>query len=380
MVVAADPDGDSLTYSATGLPQGASFNSSTRIFSWTPKYEQVEGVYTVRFEVSDGSLNSYRDVIINYTKLKVLGPGDYNFSLMHDGLTRTYKLHVPASYDKVKAVPLVLTLHGGGGDAEASIKSTLMNTKSDREGFIVAYPEGTGKTALSITWGTWNSGRCCGTADDVGFISKMIDQLKIDFNIDAKRIYATGHSNGARMSYRLACELSDKIAAIATVASAGTFDNCNPQRPIPVIHFDGTEDICSPYEGSTSCGKCFIDFLNNIGIPAKQENIYTCDSVTDYIANLKNIDGCSDEVKTTYQDGNAECITYAQCRDSVEVTLCTITGFGHGWPGGTYGINQCEINPNGLICQEWKKIIGPLSNDIIANDAMWEFFKKHPMK
>ncbi|OGJ86518.1 MAG: hypothetical protein A2268_15700 [Candidatus Raymondbacteria bacterium RifOxyA12_full_50_37] len=144
------------------------------------------------------------------------GPGDYNFSIQQDTLERIYKVHVPSSYDSTMPMPLVLAFHGGGGDAEGSIKFFKLNGKADTSDFIVAYPQGTGKTVLGKLYGSWNAGRCCPPAtenniDDVAFIDTLIDQMEDDFNIDPQRIFALGMSNGALMAYRLACELSRMI-------------------------------------------------------------------------------------------------------------------------------------------------------------------------
>ncbi len=120
--------------------------------------------------------------------------GDYNFSLKHDGLERKYLVHVPSNYKKGSKVPLVLVFHGGGSNAENAPYFFGLNEKSNKEGFIVVYPEGTGKKILGKTFASWNAGKCCGDAsknnvDDVGFIRTLIKKLKNDFSIDEKRIY-----------------------------------------------------------------------------------------------------------------------------------------------------------------------------------------------
>jgi polyhydroxybutyrate depolymerase len=313
-----------------------------------------------------------------------LGPGDYDFSIEHDGLKRIYIVHVPPSYDVIKPTPLVLAFHGGGGNAEGSVEYFQLNSKSDDEGFIVVYPEGTGKLVLGKVFGSWNAGRCCPPAldnnvDDVGFVKKMIEKLENDFKIDENRVFATGMSNGAQMSYRLACELADKIAAIAPVASQGTFDNCIPSRPVPVMHFQGIEDPCTLYRGG-QCGACMAEFFNKIGIPVEART-WDCVTIQAYIDKWVKINGCSNQSSVTYQNKDATCMTYDQCQDNSEVTLCLIEGMGHTWPGRTtYSARACKERPDGYLCRLWIETVGDLSDDIIANDAMWEFFKKHPMR
>lgn len=316
--------------------------------------------------------------------VKAYSAGDHDFSLIHDGLKRIYKVHVPRSYNIHKKIPVVLAFHGGGGDAEGSVKYFDLNTKADEEGFIAVYPEGTGKIVDGKLFGSWNAGRCCPPAmdnhiDDVGFISNMIDQLKSDFQIDEKRIYATGMSNGALMSYRLACELSEKIAAIAPSGGHDALDRCQPSRPVPVLHIHGKEDPCAFYEGG-SCGGCIAKFLNKLNIPA-QPHTWACGSVPEYVDDWKQINECSDDSKVIYQNRGAVCNQFIHCKNDSEITLCTVESMGHVWPGHkTYSAKACKTNPEGYFCGLWVETVGSLSDDIIANDLIWDFFKKHPME
>jgi polyhydroxybutyrate depolymerase len=162
-------------------------------------------------------------------------------------------------------------------------------------------------------------------------------------------IYATGLSNGAMMSYRVACELSDKIAAIAPLSAVMMVENCQPKRPVSVIHFHGTGDPAEPYNG---------------GVGSLRPDNFT--SVPDNIAKWVKIDKCPDQTRITYQKGQATCETHGPCSQETEVTLCTIKGMGHTWPGGT------RMLP--------RRIVGEMSYDISANDVMWEFFLRHPME
>jgi len=291
------------------------------------------------------------------------GSGDRKFSIMHQGKMRDYFVHIPPSYKSDTPVPVVLNFHGGGGNAQNQVRQSGMEKKSDEAGFILVYPEGSGKMVSGQLVATWNAGRCCGTAargnvDDVGFISKLIDDLASKFNIDKKRVYATGISNGALISYRLACELSDKIAAIAPVSAQDAFDNCKPSRPISIIHFHGTADPAAAYTGGHCGGRM-------PGDPG-----WDCSSVKDYIEEWRGIDNCPSQSSVTYQKGEVTCITYGPCDRGTEITLCTIEGGGHTWPSGTYAKDT----------ESWKKAVGKINYDINANDAMWEFFKKHSLE
>lgn len=309
------------------------------------------------------------------------GPGDYKFFLIHRGKKRTYIVHVPPSYNRRNLMPVVMAFHGGGGNAQGSVEYFNLNVKADTENFIVVYPQGTGKTLRGKVIGSWNAGRCCPSAmnegiDDVGFIAKMIKKVKRDFKVDPKRVFATGHSNGALISYRLACQLSDTIAAIAVAGAHDSFDGCSPQRPVPVIHFHGTEDKCALYNGG-KCGGCFASFLNQVGLPAKAHQ-WDCRPVKEYIELWRKINKCSEKWRVNFKKGNARCITYSECQDEAEVTLCTIEGMGHTWPGGKYSFGACKVDSESRMCKMWKDTVGDLSRDISANEVMWEFFKKHP--
>ena len=184
--------------------------------------------------------------------------GDFDLrsgTLQHNGRDRRYVLFVPkVSPLKSGKMALVFVFHGGGGNAEHAIETTRMHKLAAREGFIVVYPEGTGREVMRKFMATWNAGVCCGDAarenvDDIGFISKLIDTLARDYPVDLTRVYATGLSNGGALSYRLACELTDKIAAVAPVGYNGEIEICHPSRPVPIMHVHGLLDGCAFYGG-----------------------------------------------------------------------------------------------------------------------------------
>ncbi len=288
-----------------------------------------------------------------------LGPGDYTFSLFHAGLTRVYLVHVPSSYEYGTPIAVILNFHGGGGNAENQAIQSQMNVSSNHEGYIAVYPNGTGKTVAGHLFGTWNAGRCCGYAkdnaiDDVGFTSALIDDLESKFSVDSKRVFATGHSNGALFSYQLACELSDRIAAIAPNAAQDSVIQCNPSRKVPVMHFHGTADPAALFNG----GHCGGRLTTDAG--------WDCQSVPDYLNEWRIRNGCSIDLNVTYQTGDATCRTYQNCSDNAEVVLCTMEGAGHTWPDGQYaGLGEA--------------LVGKISRDISANAEMWKFFQAHPL-
>jgi polyhydroxybutyrate depolymerase len=284
-------------------------------------------------------------------------PGTYDFSLVHDNLTRYYRVYVPPGYDPKVPTPVVIYFHGGGGNIR-SAEIDGMNKQSDKHGFILVSPAGTGnfgKNMLSWNGGDWDCGNRCGYAqenniDDVGFISQMIDTTEGNFTIDEKRIYATGISNGALMTMKLACDLSDKIAAFAPVALVAIPENCNPERPVSVMYTQGTSDPCTPFLGGT--GKCLI---------LKAENIASTEQKTNF---WRARDKCTDNSVISYQNGNATCVSNT-CAAKTEVELCTVVGMGHAWPSGSQYLSE--------------NLVGPVSYDISA-DQIWEFFQRNPMQ
>lgn len=166
-----------------------------------------------------------------------------------DEVYRNYVLHIPPQYNEDDSLPLLINIHGGNGTPQQQETMTGMNTKADSEGFFVLYPNG---TMLPVGYTGWNAGEWTHSGvDDVGFISALLDTLKSSYKVDTLRIYATGFSIGAMMCHRLACELSERIAAVAPVEGGLTLDDwnsCKPKRLIPVMHFHHRYDASVPYE------------------------------------------------------------------------------------------------------------------------------------
>ena len=305
---------------------------------------------------------------------------DDEHTLKYDGYRREYLVHTPPGYSRERKLPVILNFHGGGGSIEVAEEDTKMSETADKHGFIVVYPEGIGWWKFHV----WNGGNCCGKAvdknvDDVGFISSLIGVLARDYNIDTKRVYATGISNGAQISYRLACELSDKITAIAPVASQPVLDfsQCKMSRPVPVLHFHGTEDHCARYEGGENCGGCFTNFFHAFYIPMK-EKPWPCESVKKSIDTIKGMYGCSRESVVTYHHGQVTCESAKGCMQGANVTLCTIKGGGHTWPDA--GVpKMCRRWPDGSLCRNYFEQVGSTTHDINANEAMWAFFQRYSL-
>ncbi len=305
------------------------------------------------------------------------GGRDRSHTLEHDGLTRHFRVHLPPGF-RPSRLPMVLVLHGGGGSVAGTVRTTGMDSTAGKQRFIAVYPAGTGRMEDKLL--TWNAGRCCGSAaqnnvDDVGFVSELIDFMADRYRIDRRRVYATGHSNGAQMSYRLACELADRITAVAPNASQGVPEECRPSRPMPVLHFHGTEDGCSLYGGG-ECGGCFADFFRSFGLPVRRTT-WSCPPVPEAVAGWAARNRCSQETEVTLERGDVRCTTYQGCAGDADVTLCTIDGGGHTWPGGNYGPEICQTRPEGTLCRRWKEGVGEINRDVDANEVMWDFFSRH---
>ena len=300
---------------------------------------------------------------INMISFQAFAGKDQKASIMHDSLKRTFNIYIPSFYDKSEQLPLVMALHGRGANGWSMIPLTRkgFNKLADQDRFIVVYPDG-----IELNW---NDGRMDEEADDrahreniddVGFISELIDYMIQDYNIDPKRVYVTGISNGAIMSYRLACELSYKITAIAPVDGNIPhllFTECLPSRTVSVLAINNLNDPLVPFEGGYIYGLRKI----NLGKVLSAEesvgfwvNRNMC-SVTPVVTEEPDRDPMDGTrvIRKEYNNGV----------DGTEVILYVVDGGGHTWPGGL------QYLPESLI--------GKTCRDIDANEIIWSFFKEH---
>lgn len=283
-----------------------------------------------------------------------LAPGDYRFELKAGGRTRSYLVHVP-----LQAMPgllsVVLSLHGGGGNARQHRHSSGMDAAADRDGYIAVYPNGSGRMTEHLL--TWNAGNCCGYAqaqgiDDVDFISALIDDLGRRTAIDSRRIFIVGHSNGGMMAHRMAEELPERFAAIASVAGAHE-PSMSGGRAVPVLHIHSVDDPRALYYGGL--GPPFPLTGRRVLHP----------SVDATLAAWRRRNGCdSTAAEREYRESGghtARLLVYGNCRDDAEVALWQLTGAGHGWPGTGSKMNA---------------LIGPATKVIDANTEIWRFFSR----
>jgi polyhydroxybutyrate depolymerase len=282
-----------------------------------------------------------------------------NASITHDGIQRNYILYIPELYDGSSDVPLVLNFHGFGSNANEQMFYGDFRDIADTEGFLLVHPEGT--TFIGNQF--WNVGfpGLSSTVDDVGFTEALIDELATLYAIDLDRVYATGMSNGGFMSFLLACQLSEKIAAVASVTGSvtqDTFDDCNAQHPIPVLQIHGTDDGVVLYNG------------NNLSIPIADVISYWVDynncettPTTTTFPDLDASDGSTVE-HSVYEDGD----------NGITTEHMKVIGGGHTWPGSvinTAGTNQ-DIDASMEIWLFFSRydINGPLSNDDFENNQV----------
>jgi polyhydroxybutyrate depolymerase len=266
-------------------------------------------------------------------------------SIMHDGIQRDYILYIPAIYDGNTDVPLVLNFHGFGSNANEQMHYGDFRDIADTEGFLLVHPEGT----LSNGDQFWNVGfpgsTSTSTIDDVGFTEALIDELSTLYAIDLDRVYATGMSNGGFMSFLLACQLSEKIAAVASVTGSmtqDTFNDCNAQHPTPVLQIHGTSDSVVPYDGDITWTLSIVDVFS-------------------FWMNYNNCD--TNPIITTFPDiytldgSTVDHFVYSGGDNGVTTEHLKVIGGGHTWPGSAFNFPGTNY-------------------DINASMKIWQFFSR----
>lgn len=282
-----------------------------------------------------------------------LDPGQHDLSLTHQNIERTYRVYVPQSYARAaEPVPLLIVMHGAGGNGAWMERLTQFDDLAEADTFIVVYPDGINQI--------WNDGRVgdsrvTAQLDDVGFMAALIDDLSTRLEIDAARVYAAGYSMGGMMAFRLGCELQDKIAAVASVAS--TFPgyllaSCETVAPIPVLIIQGTDDLTIPWNG-----------IKRGDVPVY---LSTAESAVYWAVT----NGCKGDPKLVEgldiapDDGTiVRHVYYDDCSNSADVEVFAIIGGGHTWPG-------TPLEAGG----------GAISRDLYASAAIWKFFEAHSLK
>jgi polyhydroxybutyrate depolymerase len=280
--------------------------------------------------------------------------GNLKGSLTVDGHERTYEFHVPATYKTEQSVPLVLILHGRLGDGRGTASLTHFDKVSDAHGFLAVYPDGLHRS--------WADGRKVTDSDkegidDVKFLSELIHKLSSAQRIDDSRIYVAGISNGGFMTQRVACELSDQIAAVGVVAATMSEQiaaSCHPTKPVSVLMMQGSLDTFVPIQGGA------------MGRNGSRGQILSLRATAEKWVNL---DGCNSTPERSTLPDNARDGTTVQresfsgCKERTEVVAYTVEGGGHTWPGGKQYLPAA--------------IIGKTTRNLDGSETLWEFFARH---
>jgi polyhydroxybutyrate depolymerase len=297
-----------------------------------------------------------------------LGPNDHSLTLKVGDLERRYLLHVPTGYDGKNPVPVVIMFHGGGGTSRGAMRETGWAQKADKEGFLAVFPNATPPdptqpSRFKTNGQIWNDGSGRFHAGqknipDVAFINAMIDDLITRFNVDRRRIYATGFSNGASMTFRVGVELSARIAAIAPFAGALWIKQPKLDRPVSLYYITGDADPLNPFEGGVpkfATGGASRDMASQAKPPARE-----------HVTTWARLLGCQAEPKPAPASPGVTTVIYSGGRDGSEVRFTVIKDHGHVWPGGK---NQLP-----------ESLVGKASDKFKATDAIWEFFQKHRLR
>ena len=231
----------------------------------------------------------------------------------HDNIIRQFYIYLGSSY--VSNSPVLFSLHGYTSRGLWNMNYTGFQSIADQNGFLVIYPQGTllpltGQTHWNV--GGWTTGS---TTDDVGFINEVIEFLDDEYSIDKSRIYSTGMSNGGYMSYKLACDLSSKIAAIVSVTGSmtpETLDGCSPTHATSIAQIHGLQDSVVNYYGSLW-----------------SEPI---EEVIDYWSNFNNCSETPETIEITGSNGGGIHDIYSNCDNQTNVELFLMTNMGHDWP------------------------------------------------
>lgn len=288
--------------------------------------------------------------------------GDETFTIRWNGLNRRYIVHAPRSYDGRTRLPVVVMLHGAGGTGAGAMEETGWAQKADEANFLAVFPDATppdpSTSAQFLTNPQiWNDGSGRGHAgrrdiDDVGFVNFMLDDLSNRFRVDENRIFVTGFSNGASMTFRVGAELSSRVAAIAPVSGHFWLNISKLDHPVSMIFLTGTEDPLNPING----GEVRLPWGTTENKPPIKE------SIVKWVKLLE----CPSEPKIIQDKDGVKAFAYGPGREGSEVLFHTIEGLGHTWPGGK------SLLP--------ERLVGKTTDKIKATDAIWNFFQNHPKK
>ena len=317
---------------------GATSIASTRTYTCIKSGKRL--VWDAGKQSPSSSKNSLSDDKILYAGIKNPIPAKgwiTSVSLpTKEDSSRGYTIYVPSTWKPNVVSPLLIAMHGLSGWGVQLMANTDFNNLSEANGFIVVYPDGTGEKLGDKGIRSWNGGQAgwctsgnCPTSqitnvDDVGFISRLIDDVSTRYSINPKRVYLTGHSNGSQLAQRLACQLSNRITAVAVVAGHLAIDTCNPDSPVSVLQIYGTEDTLNPENGGIAKITLGIYSYEFISTPVMKS-----------VQTMAAANGCS----SNYSENNnllnkdLTIYTWPGCKNGVVVSSIRIKGASHAWMG-----------------------------------------------
>jgi polyhydroxybutyrate depolymerase len=276
-------------------------------------------------------------------------------SIVHQTYQRKFMVHFPPNFNTTTQRALVVSLHGGSGNMVNAQGFSMLNPVSDQNNFIVAWPQGYGIAPPGFSWADGrNTSADQAGVDDIGFIDKLIDTLITRYNVDTNKIYICGFSNGGFMVQRLACQLPDRFAAMASLGSSMDtvlYQNCNPSKPIPMAFFNGTADPAMPYGGGPMQNPQVIPVVpvdTTVQFWVTHNNCQTASPVFNFPDTF------------TTDNSTAELYTFTNCDCNADVKFYKLINGGHTWPG-VYVATQASV-------------LGNTNRDINASVELWNFF------
>ena len=300
------------------------------------------------------------DTMTTETNLHVLlEPGRHSMEIEVDGRERKFVFITPTNFKPGQPLPLIFFLHGAGGTATQASRTYGWAEKAHKENFFAIFPEGLparpdeeGSFVLNPhIWRDGREGLPVNGVNDVHFFEVLLGQLQSTLPIDPHRIYVTGFSNGAGMTFTLGSLFSNRIAAIAPVSSTSYADVKSLARPLPVYYLVGTADPLVLFNGGTS--------------KTPWGKTHTQPPVQNSVDEWAQQDGCPPAPQVISDSGGVRVMRYGSGHDNSEILFTVVDGNGHHWPG------TAEPLP--------KMISGPSLDPFNATDRIWDFFKAHPM-
>lgn len=319
--------------------------------AWNPYLIPVHKIFIAKVKIGESrvkNLMGFMLVLAFLTSAGVWAQGEQDEPLesaVFDGVERSWRIFVPESYQTGTPTPLVLDFHGSGSNPGQQSRLSQFEALAAEEGFIVVTPKG---APVPSNGGrpSWNVDFFSGDPDDVTFVRGLIELLGDQYSIDSDRIFATGMSGGARMSSRVACSLSDIVAAVGPVAGIRFPEVCDPIRSVPIVTFHGKQDRVNHYERQSNSPAYWL-----LGVE---------DSIADWVGHNQ----CDATASETQISEAITRVAYQNCADGGDIVFYRSENAGHTWPGSELHASMGRAVTN---------------MEISATAIIWEFFKDHPM-